>query len=247
MEGDSSAWDCEIDPADNNGRSGQIVALDIQFDTYEVVPDFGALESSVSTLEADITVADGKAVVTGNRSFGRNQKANNGNNGNGNGRRLDVLGAKTLLAVKIIAADSEYGFTEAFLSDSVFGTSGDVFNLATGYDQCSYGKLTFNKVPDRVGTNVNISEGVVSITVPGVAADGDLVLRDQVTTEITNQFGESPRDIADHAMYCMPPNSMNGIAYATVNGWMSVYSNQWCNYPAGQMHELGHNIGLDHS
>jgi hypothetical protein len=48
-------------------------------------------------------------------------------------------------------------------------------------------------------------------------------------------------------MYCLPPGAMNGIAYAFVNSWMSVYSNQWCNYPSGQIHELGHNFGYAHS
>jgi hypothetical protein len=78
---------------------------------------------------------------------------------------------------------------------------------------------------------------------------GAIVMRDLVTAEITSQFGESPSDIADLVMYCMPTNTIpdGGIAYAFVNSWMSVYSNQWCNYPAGQMHEIGHNIGLAHS
>jgi len=40
---------------------------------------------------------------------------------------------------------------------------------------------------------------------------------------------------------------MSGIAYAYVNSWMSVYSNEWCNHPSGQMHELGHNFGYAHS
>ena len=38
-----------------------------------------------------------------------------------------------------------------------------------------------------------------------------------------------------------------GIAYAYVNSWNSVYSNQWCNYVSAQVHEIGHNIGLAHS
>ena len=38
-----------------------------------------------------------------------------------------------------------------------------------------------------------------------------------------------------------------GIAYAFVNSWLSVYKDRWCNYPSVQMHELGHNLGLDHS
>jgi hypothetical protein len=51
----------------------------------------------------------------------------------------------------------------------------------------------------------------------------------------------------DSWMYCLPPGTMSGIAYAFINSWMSVYSNEWCNYPSGQMHELGHNFGYAHS
>ena len=48
-------------------------------------------------------------------------------------------------------------------------------------------------------------------------------------------------------MYCLPPGTLSGIAYAFINSWMSVYSNEWCNYPSGQIHELGHNFGYAHS
>lgn len=44
-----------------------------------------------------------------------------------------------------------------------------------------------------------------------------------------------------------PPGTMSGIAYAFINSWMSVYSNEWCNYPSAQIHELGHNFGYAHS
>lgn len=34
---------------------------------------------------------------------------------------------------------------------------------------------------------------------------------------------------------------------AYINSWNSVYSNQWCNYPSAQLHELGHNLNMAHS
>ena len=48
-------------------------------------------------------------------------------------------------------------------------------------------------------------------------------------------------------MYCLPPNTMQGIAYATINSWNSVYSNEWCTYVSAQVHEIGHNLNLAHS
>ena len=45
----------------------------------------------------------------------------------------------------------------------------------------------------------------------------------------------------------MPTGVIQGIAFAGVNSWYSVYKNEWCGYSAVQMHEIGHNLGLDHS
>ena len=39
----------------------------------------------------------------------------------------------------------------------------------------------------------------------------------------------------------------SGIAYAYINSWNSVYSNNWCNNVSAQLHELGHNLNLAHS
>ena len=47
---------------------------------------------------------------------------------------------------------------------------------------------------------------------------------------------------------CIPPGTSGGwIAYAYINHWLSVYNDRWCEYPSGQMHELGHNLNLAHS
>jgi hypothetical protein len=108
---------------------------------------------------------------------------------------------------------------------------------------CSFDKLNF--VPAQ---HSKITDGVVTITVPTNTTEGDAVMRNAITAEINRVFEvSSPRNIADHVMYCLPPNTMNGIAYAYINSWNSVYSNQWCNYVSGQMHEIGHNLNFAHS
>jgi hypothetical protein len=32
-----------------------------------------------------------------------------------------------------------------------------------------------------------------------------------------------------------------------MGGWLSVYNDDWCNYPSGQVHEIGHNLNLAHA
>ena len=76
----------------------------------------------------------------------------------------------------------------------------------------------------------------VTIT-PGT--DTDTTFRNALTTKINQVFGvSSPRQLADHVMYCLPPDSFSGIAYAYLNSWNSVYKNQWCNHLSGLMHEV---------
>jgi hypothetical protein len=37
------------------------------------------------------------------------------------------------------------------------------------------------------------------------------------------------------------------LSQAYMGGWLSVYNNQWCNYPSVQVHEIGHNLNLAHA
>ena len=53
-------------------------------------------------------------------------------------------------------------------------------------------------------------------------------MNNAIATKLNAQFGvSSPSQLATHVMYCLPPNTMGGIAYASVNGWYSVYSDNW--------------------
>lgn len=112
-------------------------------------------------------------------------------------RHLAATGTKTVVAVRVVAANNA-GYDhadEAVLSDDVFGTSGDVFNLKKGYEQCSHGQLTINPG----GSDYGIVNGVTTITVDTAATSGnDEAMRNAVTAQINAQFGVSdPTDIAD--------------------------------------------------
>ena len=161
-----------------------------------------------------------------------------------NHERKLVTGTRTVLVVRVIASDGQTGSNEANLSDSVFGTSGDVINLKSQYEDCSHGQLSFNPASNRnkVGGGIgatDIVNGVTTVNVAVSTTQGDATMRNEITAALNQQFGVSnPTALANHVMYCLPPNTMSGIAYAFVNSWMSVYSNQWCTYPSAQMHEV---------
>ena len=110
-------------------------------------------------------------------------------------RHLATTGTKTVVAVRVIAAsNAAYGFSEATLSDEVFGTSGDGFNLKKGYEQCSHNQLTINPG----GSAKGIVNGVTTITVATDVTQGDVEMRNAVTAAINTKFGvSSPTVIAN--------------------------------------------------
>mmetsp|Transcript_38211 Transcript_38211/g.68890 ORF Transcript_38211/g.68890 Transcript_38211/m.68890 type:complete len:576 (+) Transcript_38211:87-1814(+) len=168
-------------------------------------------------------------------------------------RRQLKTGTRSVLAVRVVTTDKTVGYGEAALSDDVFGTTGDVVNLRTQYSACSHGQLDFQPISDKDMTSnpndgtTNIRNGVVTIKVNNASTEGDGVVRPATTNALTAAFGIAARDLADHVMYCLPPGTMSGIAYAYINSWNSVFDDDWCRYVSVQMHEIGHNINLAHS
>ena len=70
-------------------------------------------------------------------------------------------------------------------------------------------------------------------------------MRGDIDDALKTKFSvSSASQLADHVMYCLPPGTMSGIAYAYINHWKSVYSDLWCTYVSAQLHEIGHNLNL---
>jgi hypothetical protein len=237
-EDEKFEWFCELDQSDNNGKSGRIIPFSAEknkkFKKNQKIPGGGQLESGVTTLSGDITIKNGKAIINKNPKFGRKENANK------NGRHLVTSGDKTVLVLRVVANDTTTTSSEAELADEIFGASGDPFNLKTGFSQCSYNQLTFEPtplVPNGVQT-VTIAEDAIGMTMGNV--------EDLVVTAATTLLGNLPGQF-DYVMICTPNGATGGIAYAYMNSWLSVYNNQWCNYPSAQLHEIGHNLGLHHS
>lgn len=158
-------------------------------------------------------------------------------------RKLAVVtGTKSILVVRIIASGVGPSPSELELSDSVFGNNvdgngADLVTVKSQYDACSHGKINFVEANDRDGNNgVRIRHGAVTISVTNSVNEQDYVIRNAVTNKFYSVFGVYPNALADHVMYCMPPGAMNGIAYAFVNSYLSVYNDLWCTYVTAQMH-----------
>ena len=84
-------------------------------------------------------------------------------------RKLDTLGGRSVLVVRVIAGGVATTSNALQLSDSVFGNNADgdgadLVNLRNRYLACSKDQLQFFPVEDRNGQSTNIRSGVVTIT-----------------------------------------------------------------------------------
>lgn len=112
----------------------------------------------------------------------------------------------------------------------------------------SYGQFNLTKAANRTvaglqgDATTDISGGVVTVQVSSSTSQGDGMMVNDISRKITSAFGVQPSDLASHVLYCLPPNTMTGIAYAYIGSWLSVYSNEWCNYLSTQMREFEHEV-----
>ncbi len=115
-----------------------------------------------------------------------------------------TLGDKSVVAVRVQTTDAVYSNSEAVLRREVFGIGegGDNFNLASGYDECSYGSLTFSPLASQSGDGgVSIENGVVTISVDVAAAgNNNSIVRNAVTSKIKATFGNDMTSVADYWM-----------------------------------------------
>ena len=154
-------------------------------------------------------------------------------------RHLLSTGRQTVIVIRIVAVDAATTATEAQLSDDIFGTSGDVLNLKSGYNKCSYGQLQLEPLTTnpRIGTDGVYTVHLRNTFVVGASSS---TVYDAAVAQATTDLGKSPNLVADHVMFCIPPGTTGGwIAYSVPNHWMSVYNDNWCRYPSSGMHELG--------
>mmetsp|Transcript_40273 Transcript_40273/g.60406 ORF Transcript_40273/g.60406 Transcript_40273/m.60406 type:complete len:604 (-) Transcript_40273:380-2191(-) len=178
----------------------------------------------------------------------------------GKRRKLAQVGDRTVLVVRVQAPENiQTSNTMAELADSVFGAdsgfprANDPVNLRSQYKECSYEKLRFGVAANRARAATNyggtdIFNGAVTVDVTSPVGDGHVNMRNDISAKLNNMFGvSSPTELADYLMYCLPPGTMRGIAYAFYDSWMSVYSDVWCTYVSAQVHEIGHNLNLGHS
>ena len=197
------------------------------------------------SFDLDTMIDESTAEIVSNALPGFRKKNSKGSKGSRLRRQLQTqvgncgtylggscAGSRSVLVVRVIANGGTTTASESQLSDSIFGTSGDSLNLQSWYNQCSYNQLNFVPATDE---NSRINNGVYTVTVSSKPSDGDSKMNNDIVAALNEKFDvSSPNQIADHVMYCLPAGTMSGIAYANVNNWRSVYSDNWCTSVSAQ-------------
>eukprot|EP00977_Amphora_coffeiformis_P023352 scaffold13094_cov162-Amphora_coffeaeformis.AAC.2 len=93
--------------------------------------------------------------------------------------------------------------------------------------------------------------GVFEVTVPGKFSDYDApsAVRDLALILLANKYGVvSAKELADHILVFLPPNNFPGfIGNAALQHWVMTVNNLWGLDVNVYMHEMGHNLGLNHA
>ena len=147
-------------------------------------------------------------------------------------RRKLFTGTKTFLALRVEASGASTSSSENQISDSWFGTNGDPMNFKSQMEACSYNQFLVDPASDS-----NVSDGVYTVNISNTVSNVDnSVIVNAAITAGNNALGNMASQY-EHVMVCVPPGT-NGewIAYAYINWYLSVYNDQWCTYPSGQMH-----------
>ena len=195
-EEEEHKWECIDD-------DGHILDLNLDFDTDYKDPTAGRILSGGTNLRADSAIiSDTSAILRGKPKFSLIP--------NNSRRHLEqITGQRSVLVVRIEANDAFTGPSEKDLARTVFGITDDhgktdSWNLASGYDQCSYGQLTFEPAQDQ-----NTNNGVYTLSIDAnVKGKTHSEVRNLALDRLRSDLGvKDLNSIYDHVMLCLPPGT----------------------------------------
>jgi len=137
-------------------------------------------------------------------------------------------------------------------------------SLKQQYKKCSYNKLKLLPFMGTTETNLVITDGISNIQLSKAHSDeieeileDDPVdplrkpwIMDRVNAMIRSaseaKFGDIESQF-DHVLFVLPEGLTGYYAIAIVGRWDSYYTEKWIMRPSFPLHEVGHNLGLDHA
>ena len=174
------------------------------------------------------------------------------------GLELNLTSPRSVLVVRVLGASGSEQPIESSnrLAAAVFGLGNEALNFSNSmraqYNRCSFGKLDFE--PANPPGIPQVSDGVMDIQLDFSFRGRDVtqdraiyqrVLMDQLDVDsLTTKF--------DHIMFCVAPGTTflrrGWTAFAPASTFSYYNSMSFrCDKLSALMHEIGHNLGLDHS
>lgn len=152
-------------------------------------------------------------------------------------------GILSTLVLRVI--DSQGSATESSAGQLASDVFEDAACLKSNLEACSYNKLKIE--PYRDGDAV--TNGVFELPIDlDATAEETNAISNAAFRAFEDRFGSIQDDKFGLLMFCLPPGKdPNWGAVGYVNNKLSVYSAEVCGRASWQMHEVGHNLNLDHS
>ncbi len=177
-----------------------------------------------------------------------------------------IRGVKRVLVVRISTIDFSYmpEVSGAQIRATLFGKKRGKVTLTRKYLECSYRKLKIRPFVGTTSTGVNIPQGFTNVRLDRVQSDEveDLILnggrnplenkrnRDRVLSfcriAAEKRLGNLKEQF-DHVLFILPRSLDGVLAIAIIGRWDSYYGGSWITRPSMSLHEIGHNLGLDHA
>lgn len=229
-----------MSPSDVNGKVNHILPIvtsDEQKSKFQQLLRNGGLIPGHSLLDLGGVggATDGKIVAV---NPGLDVAAAVRQNGQRRTRKLQTLGDKPILVVKVTDSDDvTRPESAAEISDDIFGTLGDPVNLKSQMAACSFGQL--NIIPGTIEpASLEAAPGVIEVTIPVSFQSGDKYhIQNEITDAVQSLLGITLPGPYEQVMYVMDSClACNYVAYAYANSWLSVYRAGNYKKVAVQMH-----------
>jgi Gametolysin peptidase M11 len=191
---------------------------------------------TVNSLNSQVTLSKQSTIEAKNR---RNLRR----------RNLGITtGLSKVLVVRVQYRGRSPQLTSQDLAGRIFGRGNRQVGLSVAeqFLACSFGKFVIEPF-QAAGVENGVAQVSINTAVSG--SNSALTLQNLVINQAKASW---PIDQIDHVILVMPDAGLRYfdaplIAYAFLDGAVSVYNNLWAGRLSAVMHEVGHNLGLHHS
>jgi len=244
-------WTCEVTDHSESvtGIIGSTDKLEIQGDKMKkFIEDHGAVSGKTSIIFSIAEIDEDNLFVSIDNVV-EIKEIPEGDRRLKNNRRLSswTIGELETLVIRVISSDGMEPPSANSLHDDIFA---DGACLKSQYDACSYGQLTIKEYQEDIVNGVEpVEPGIIDVHI-NINAQGNSrnALRKEAKQVAEEMFGGvTLNSIFDLVLFCMPPGTGDWLAYAYINSWESYYNDAWCQSLSALMHEVGHNLGLQHA